>query len=182
MTVKADWDMNIDYNRLQKQVDENPRHFYNNFDNRKNSILKNNYRHDFNTLKTEKQLQTQQNNQMKAHQSANDYKTIQHNETVEDNKLKNFDALLSKVSSDIDKKSSYSRQMQKQFDKDQKKQAQKNMSLLIKQQSNASKKDVNKQKTVKNPDDIFTAKDESTAPESKLSNFEMFLKDNADQM
>lgn len=55
---------------------------------------------------------------MKANQSYNDYKTMSHNETVEDNKLKNFDALLSKVSSDIDKKSIYSRQMQKQFDKD----------------------------------------------------------------
>lgn len=54
MTVKADWDMNIDYNRLKSKIDENPRHFYNNFDEQKNSILKNNYSHDFNTLKTEK--------------------------------------------------------------------------------------------------------------------------------
>lgn len=53
MTVKADWDKKVEYNKLTQMVDENPRQFYNNFEKQKNTILKNNYSHDFNSLKTD---------------------------------------------------------------------------------------------------------------------------------
>ena len=39
MSIKEDWDMNINFNRLKNDVFEKPQKFYTNFDYEKNKIL-----------------------------------------------------------------------------------------------------------------------------------------------
>jgi len=123
MQVKADWDMNIDLNKLRKEVDQDPRQFYDRIDANKKKIIRgdmfaNSPRKGNRVTETLRSLDREHVElEKKLYQKGHS--------TIE-----NFENLIQRVTSDIDKKSSYSRKLENQFQKIQQKQANKNRKLL----------------------------------------------------
>ena len=89
MTIKADWDMSININRLKKEVENNPKKFYQNNATQKITIqepVQDLRKIDAENLKLEIDFAK--------------FKTIQ-----------KFDSLIKRVGSDIDKKSTFSKKL-----------------------------------------------------------------------
>ena len=123
MQVKADWDMNIDLNKLRKEVDKDPRQFYDKIDAGKKKIVTgdmfaNSPRRGNRVTETLRSLDRE-------HVELENKLGQKGHSTIE-----NFENLIQRVTSDIDKKSSYSRKLENQFQKNQQKQANKNKKLL----------------------------------------------------
>ena len=90
--------MSIDINRLWREVEENPKKFYNNFNDQKKKILGTS---ELGAMHIQNQDQI-----------SPDELNIEDQEVLDENSLNKFDKLISKVSKDIDKKSVYSKKMQ----------------------------------------------------------------------
>lgn len=127
MSMKADWDMNINLNKLIKEVEQNPRDFYDKVEGDKKLVKKHS------DIFANKTTRPQGNSKITEYLRSIDQEHLDLEKRLmkkDGSTIENFEHLISKVSRDIDKKSTYSRKLENQFHKMQQKQASKNRKLL----------------------------------------------------
>lgn len=106
MSIKADWDMNINLNKLIKEVENDPRGFYDKVDADKKKIKN---KDDIFAATTRRKG----NHYSDILRTLDDeHAALEKELTKKQSNIETFENLISQVSRDIDKKSSYSRKLE----------------------------------------------------------------------